>query len=232
MSFAGEVAGLLPDALELPGEIRAAMDWLEGQGHRDGDHLPTSLADDPPRSETGFLREAPHGMWLHPPARPALLARLHQIAVTGGDGSRAALWRGDDGVQRLVHLGSGSGSVWAGVVTDDPVDFLRFLATGHGELCWPDSLDLTPEQAFLTDEGFETMEEWAAERDEQAPEHRSDPPPEPPRAFQAWIEATFGRPPIRTPAEVARPPHPGYGADPQGDPFAAWMNRLAEETGA
>ena len=40
------------------------------------------------------------------------------------------------GVQRIVHLGSGSGSTLACVLADDPLDFVRLLAIGFDEICW------------------------------------------------------------------------------------------------
>ncbi|HVT82859.1 MAG TPA: hypothetical protein VHM90_19630, partial [Phycisphaerae bacterium] len=65
-----------------------------------------------------------------------ILKKLCIFATTGGEGSMAALWLGDDGVQRIVHLGSGSGSTMVCVLTEDPVDFLRLLAIGYDEICW------------------------------------------------------------------------------------------------
>ncbi len=68
--------------------------------------------------------------------RPQVLNRLCVFAKTGGDGSMAAFWIDDRGKQRIVHLGSGSGSILCCVLADDPVDFLRLLAIGYDEICW------------------------------------------------------------------------------------------------
>ncbi|BAQ80361.1 hypothetical protein [Pseudomonas sp. St29] len=64
----------------------------------------------------------------------------------GGDGSWAGLWRDDTGQQRMVHLGSGSGSLMLCVLTDTPQDLLRLLAIGYNELCWPEQFERTPQE--------------------------------------------------------------------------------------
>lgn len=74
--------------------------------------------------------------------------RLRVFARTGGDGSMAAFWIDDDGQQRIVHIGSGSGSMLACVLCDDPLDFLRLIAIGYDEICWNDEFDFTPSESF------------------------------------------------------------------------------------
>lgn len=69
-------------------------------------------------------------------AKPEVLNRLCVFAQTGGEGSMAAFWLDDEGQQKIVHLGSGSGSTLVCVLADDPVDFLRLLAIGYDEICW------------------------------------------------------------------------------------------------
>jgi hypothetical protein len=71
-------------------------------------------------------------------------ARLCVFAKTGGDGSMAAFWLADDGSQKIVHLGSGSGSTTVCILADDPVDFLRLLAIGYDEICWGDAFSEPP----------------------------------------------------------------------------------------
>jgi len=48
----------------------------------------------------------------------------------------AALWLDPDRVTRIVHLGSGSGSLLACVLADTGLNFLRLLAIGYPEICW------------------------------------------------------------------------------------------------
>lgn len=73
-----------------------------------------------------------------------VIDRLCVFAKTGADGSMAAFWLADDGSQKIVHLGSGSGSVMTCVLTDDPIDFLRLLAIGYNEICWGEAFSEPP----------------------------------------------------------------------------------------
>jgi hypothetical protein len=76
--------------------------------------------------------------------RPDVLNRLCVFAKTGAEGSVAAFWIDDYGKQKIVHLGSGSGSILVCVLADDPVDFLRLLAIGYDEICWNSAFSERP----------------------------------------------------------------------------------------
>ena len=78
-------------------------------------------------------------------------SRLKVFAKTGADGSSAAFWLDEKGEQQIVHLGSGSGSTMIGKWVDSPLDFLRLLAIGYAQLCWPEEYDRLPSE--LIDEG-------------------------------------------------------------------------------
>jgi len=67
---------------------------------------------------------------------PQISSRLSVFAHTGADGSMAAFWLDDDGSQKIVHMGSGSGSTLVCILAEDAVDFLRLLAIGYDEICW------------------------------------------------------------------------------------------------
>lgn len=56
----------------------------------------------------------------------------------------AAFWLSDDGNQKIVHLGSGSGSVTLCVLATDSIDFLRLLAIGYDEICWGNAFSEPP----------------------------------------------------------------------------------------
>jgi hypothetical protein len=60
----------------------------------------------------------------------AIMTRVSVFAKTGADGSTAALWIDDEGRQRIVHMGSGSGSTLTCVLAEDAVDFLRLIPSG------------------------------------------------------------------------------------------------------
>lgn len=75
---------------------------------------------------------------------PEVMNRFCVFAQSGSDGSMAAFWLADDGTQKIVHLGSGSGSLTLCILADDPVDFLRLLAIGYDEICWGDEFSKPP----------------------------------------------------------------------------------------
>jgi hypothetical protein len=117
---------------------------------------------------------------------------LVPFARTGADGSAAAFWAAPDGIQRIVHMGSGSGSVVACVLATEPIDFLRLLAIGYPEICWLDDADfaLPPERDdewsvtnqplrdWVTSHGVsipETARELVADPATFGDEHSSDP---------------------------------------------------------
>lgn len=77
---------------------------------------------------------------------PKILDRLCVFAMTGAEGSEAALWLDDTGRQRIVHMGSGSGSMLCCVLADSPIDFLRLIAIGYDEICWDENFMFPPNQ--------------------------------------------------------------------------------------
>jgi hypothetical protein len=109
----------------VPGELAALYDWIETN----------RLFVDTDRGRLGFLfpedeikrgrtkTERPGGTNIEFGAfgsanvhswfghdRPEVVNRLCVFAQTGAEGSEAALWIDDHGRQRIVHMGSGSGS--------------------------------------------------------------------------------------------------------------------------
>jgi|GEM_PF-2477386 len=48
--------------------------------------------------------------------------------------------------QKIVHLGTGSGSVMVCVLAKDPINFLRLLVVGYDEICWGDEYNSSPNQ--------------------------------------------------------------------------------------
>ena len=140
---------------------------------------------------------------------PLLRERLAAFVRTGGDGSYAAMWRDDAGEIKFVHLGSGSGSTLLCTLTDDPVDFLRLLAIGYDELCWPESFQKTPEEvhaSHVTDDG-------------QCPTYASR------HRMRAWVEATFGVTVPKTASEIVKN-IADMDQDASDDPFWRWIRLL------
>ena len=149
--FAVDIEVSFPPGLVLPPAFRRALKWLEESGCVHASEKGTRYADLYPGPSTvkgtscvAFhpVRPGHAAAWVGPGVPGA--ERLAPFIRTGGDGSYAALWLDPDENPWFVHLGSGSGSTWAGVITRDPVEMLRFLAIGYGEPCWPDRFDDTP----------------------------------------------------------------------------------------
>ncbi|MDX1961506.1 MAG: hypothetical protein SFX18_00045 [Pirellulales bacterium] len=76
--------------------------------------------------------------------RPEVVNRLCVFAQTGAEGSVAAFWIDDNSVQRIIHMGSGSGSVLCYVLANNALDFLRLLAIGYDEICWNAEYEYPP----------------------------------------------------------------------------------------
>jgi hypothetical protein len=111
----------------------------------------------------------------------------------------AALWNDDNGDVRIVHLGSGSGSISVGTMTRSPLDFLTLLAVGYDEICWPHSYGMLPIDACYDRQSYT-----------------------PPMRFRSWLTETFG---VSIP-DRASPlvlPMANIG-EPSDDPFCRWLN--------
>lgn len=133
-------------------------------------------------------------------SRYDVLNRLCVFAKTGTDGSMAAFWLDDNRNQKIVHLGSGSGSTMVCVLASDPVDFLRLLAIGYDEICWdigfsnPPNFDLDEEETFV----------------------------EPNVEFQNWVKQTFNVTIPETASEIVI--HPSEMGDANAaDEFCRWV---------
>lgn len=133
---------------------------------------------------------------------PAHSRRLLPFALCGGDGSEAAFWVDEEGEQRIVHLGSGSGSMMACVLAADAIDFLRLLAIGYPEICWPEDLVAPPSRVLGPAQA----------------------------TFRRWVETTFqvAIPPVGT--DIVR--HLSeYGDVDSPDPFNRWLQQVADPEG-
>jgi hypothetical protein len=127
---------------------------------------------------------------------PAVLDRLCVFAQTGAEGSMAAFWLDDKGAQKIVHLGSGSGSTLVCVLATDAVDFIRLLAIGYDEICW--------NQEF------------------SAPPNRGDFRVLPHKGFQEWVSRTFKVKIPEVASEIVKHPNEMGDARPE-DEFARWV---------
>lgn len=132
--------------------------------------------------------------------RPEVINRLCVFARTGDDGSSAAFWLDEHGQQKIVHLGSGSGSVLCCVLADEPIDFLRLLAIGYDEICWHEVYS-DPPNANAHNGGYFVH---------------------PNTTYQDWVKATFSVTIPQTALEIVK--HPAQIGDANSpDPFCRWV---------
>lgn len=211
--FSDYIGASLPEGLNLPAAFVAALDWMEENG------CVRSFADDDERRYATLYPGQPSGRGMSCVSIRAVdpedaiywmgkdvpgSKRLAPFIRTGFDGSSAALWLDPNDRLRFVHLGSGSGSSWAGVITDDPIEMLRFLGMGYPEPCWPQYFGLTPEEAYDADD------------------FSDEAPFTPPRQFQQWLSSAFG---ATIPSHASEVIHTTPNMDAVGptDPFLLWL---------
>ncbi|MGC5700741.1 hypothetical protein J4P02_11145 [Pseudomonas sp. NFXW11] len=213
MTFSQQMARAFPQSNPLPSALHQALQLLEAQGclrtRRDGVRY-MSL-----HPEAEFSAMATCAFYLPEPADSALWTasddpevnqRLVIFLRTGGDGSWAGLWRDDAGQQRVVHLGSGSGSLLLGVLTDSAEDLLRLLAIGYAELCWPEQFPLTPEEVREQD-------------------YEDDDYPPPPRLLREHVQQTLGLTVPPRAAELVQSTE-SMDAEQSSDPFWNWLKQV------
>lgn len=203
--FAEETLSRAPASITVPEPIRLLFEWIEAQGYvaedADGDQYGTLNGASRLRGSNVEIRGNRDHEGIAESFGPIRSGRpvLWPFCSTGGDGSEAALWHSPDGRDLVVHMGSGSGSITACVLGDDPVDFLRLLAIGYDEVCW--------------------SEDWS-EPPVATEEH--DPVNQP---FRDWVTSTFGADiPARGLDVVPRPAE--YGDTDTDDAWCLHLNSL------
>ncbi|QHJ10945.1 hypothetical protein FX988_01167 [Paraglaciecola mesophila] len=204
----------LPDEMYVPEPLAKLFDWIEHHG----------FIKETKEGRVGYLypietlrnqwtgEERPGGTIIEFYAEQqsddfylvheGIKNRLRIFARTGGDGSVAAFWLDDKREQKIVHIGSGSGSVLACVLAETAVDFLRLLAIGYDEICWNDDFDKTPEQSFEENE-FKV---------------------EPNVLFQQWVVNEFDTSIPITALDIVKYPAE-FGDENSEDEFCKWLDR-------
>lgn len=129
-----------------------------------------------------------------------ILNRLCVFAITGCDGSMAAFWLDDNNVQKIVHMGSGSGSTLVCVLADNYVDFLRLIAIGYDEICWNKEFTQLPNTNLGKEEEFI----------------------HPNLEFQQWVSKTFNVTIPKTALEIVKFPSEMDDSHSQ-DSFWQWV---------
>lgn len=129
-----------------------------------------------------------------------IMQRLYVFAKTGAEGSSAAFWLDGNGDQKIVHMGSGSGSTMCCVLADNAVDFLRLLAIGYREICW----DFELSEPVVSEGNFD---------------RRAN------AAFQQWVMETFNTTIPATGTEIVKDPADMCDENPS-DPFCRWVQTV------
>src|SRR5262245_50809638 len=208
-AFRQLIAAGLPARMSLPYEFGVLFDWIEatrGVGKTvSGDSI--GVVNPVELSRRGGCAAYFHkpfsdnhwtGCW-----DTQEMQRLSTFMRTGFEGSSAAFWLDDDGNQKIVHLGSGSGSIMTGVWVQSPLDLMRLLAIGYSDLCWPEDYDVTPIEAVEEPSRFLA-----------------------PVEYQKWLAATFGVSiPVRANEIVGAM---SKISEPSEDPFCRWLASLEE----
>ncbi|GLY04155.1 hypothetical protein [Actinoplanes sp. NBRC 101535] len=196
----------VPPGFEFFEPLQALFAWVDEQGlattARNGE-LYGSLSDDYligtqvelrgyTAEETASYAESWFGDAAGNPG-----ARLWPFVQTGGEGSVGALWL-DDGRTRIVHLGSGSGSMMTCVLADNGLDFLRLLAIGYEDICWNKEFAAPP----------------------QVHREGGDPVNAP---FRDWLWRTYGATAPAIALDIV--PEPAeMGDEDTKDPFCRWID--------
>lgn len=209
---------LLP-GMFVPNELSLLYDWIESRGmfvENDGGRIGFLFPED--ELKAGWTdTERPGGTIVEFAAsgnenvhywfqhnRPEVVNRLCVFAQTGAEGSEAALWIDGNGKQRIVHMGSGSGSMLCCVLADNALEFLRLLAIGYDEICWNSEFALPPNATRNANRIFV----------------------HPNAQYQDWLVKTFG---VTIPAnalEIVN--HPSEMGDTDTlDEFCRWVNENA-----
>ena len=209
-----EISATLLPGMTIAKSLQQLFDWIEQHGYfvdTENGRIGSLFPDD--ELKAGWTdNERPGGTIIEFAAegnvnlhywfgheRREVLDRLCVFAKTGAEGSMAAFWIDDDGKQRIVHLGSGSGSTMCCVLADDPIEFLRLLAIGYDEICWNEAFSEPPN----TDDDMIVH---------------------PNIKFQSWVQQTFDVAIPSTALEIVKTPAEMGDAN-STDEFCQWVER-------
>lgn len=217
--FTQTLVSLLPAGITLPPELTMTFDWIEDQGWlkirgdgRPEDHslliYPPAHQNHPVASHVAFGNTAlPYtGHWST--SDPEVDSRIFEFGETCGDGGRVAIWLDDSGKQQFVHISHDS----LGIISDDPLALLQFLAMGYPEPGHLPRTDITPVQAYLDYHGVESLDSFGPDKQ-----------PVFPTELQGFLKQRFGLEMPATAREIGIMDFPAYHAPETIDPFARWI---------
>jgi hypothetical protein len=223
MTFTDELLAAFPARNSAPPVLRQTMEFLEALGcvrkNRAGVRYMTLHPEPKYDHSAGTSFHIPDptltASWTACDD-PSINERLIIFLRTGGDGSWAGLWLDDNDQQRIVHLGSGSGSDLLCILTNDMKDLIRLLAIGYNEHCWPEQFTQTP---------AELREQY---RKGYGPEYNEDDYPEPPKALREFVECTLSLS-VPTRASDLIQTTASMNAYESSDPFWNWYWQVRNE---
>ncbi len=212
-----QLKAVLPAGMQLPKELELLYQYIEDNGlYVDGRDCRYGILypeDKMKASMTENEREGGTDITFYPGGTANLQywfgeeyeeveQRLCVFAQSGGEGSECALWLSDSGETKIVHMGSGSGSILTCVLADNMVDFIRLLAIGYDEICWDEDFPYPPNERPGADMLVKPNTE-----------------------FQDWVRQTFGVEIPRTALEIVKYPA-RMDDDSSEDEFFNWIRKF------
>ncbi len=213
-SLIAQIENNLPTSIQLPAEIKKLLRWIETNGsimeYEDilyGSIHPFGIDCDACTKINFYTERHTNDWWCFDVENSQELKiseRLAVFAQTGGDGSVAAFWLDDENKQKIVHIGSGSGSDLMCTLAENPIDFIRLIAVGYEEICW--------------------QEEFG-----NIPKSRQGIIDNPNAQFQKWVENEFHTTIPLTALEIIQYPSTMWDVNSK-DPFCRWISEINENS--
>ena len=211
---------VLPSGMTIPKELILLYKWIEENnlyvdtknGYRIGFLFPEkklkeSWNDNEREGGTTieFGAGEPENLkyWFGGKDNDEIRQRLCVFAQSGAEGSESALWLNENGDIKIVHMGSGSGSILTCVLADNFVDFLRLLAIGYDEICWDENFPFPPN------------------------DNNDDFVVKPNVKFQSWVKETFNVEIPKTALEIVKFPA-RMDDESSEDEFFNWYRKFVE----
>lgn len=213
-----ELQKVLPQKMTFPKELILLYEWIENNnlfvenkdGHRIGflfsqEQLRKSWTEEQREGGTQieFFAGGTENLkyWFGGEENAQVNERLCVFGQTGGEGSECALWLDDNDELKIVHLGSGSGSILTCVLADNFLEFVQLLAIGYDEICWDEEFSLPPNHV---NQDFKVL---------------------PNLEFQNWVKETFNVEIPKTALEIVKYPA-RMDDDDSEDAFFNWYQQF------
>ncbi len=157
-----QLESVLPKGMNIPNELKLLYQWIENNKlYVDRDEFRYGFLFPQKELKESWADKGREGgtdieffcggteylkYWFGGEENKEVTSRLCVFAKSGAEGSECALWKTDSGEIKVVHMGSGSGSILSCVLADNFLDFIRLLAIGYDEICWDENFSLKPEE--------------------------------------------------------------------------------------